>query len=334
MVIGGGPAGLAAAIAARLKGFDVTVADAAWPPIDKACGEGILPAGVAALHALGVSPVEEGIPFRGIRFITGDTSLEARFRTACGVAVRRTRLHDLLVRRATGLGIRFLWGTAIHGTSDLSQYQWIVGADGQRSTVRREILRAAPRAVSTRFGFRRHYDLSPWTDMVEVYWGRRCQVYVTPVGLTEIGVALLSRDSHLRLDAALCEFPLLKRRLLGGTFTSTERGAATVTRRLRRVFRGCKCLIGDASGSVDAITGDGLSLAFLQARALGDALAAGDLSFYQAEHRRLGRNAAIMSHALLCLDRFPRLRRIAFHALTVEPSILSHLLDRHAYERL
>ena len=45
-VIGGGPAGLAAAIAARGRGFRVLVADGAQPPIDKACGEGLLPTGV------------------------------------------------------------------------------------------------------------------------------------------------------------------------------------------------------------------------------------------------------------------------------------------------
>ena len=43
LVIGGGPAGLATAIAARMKGFDVTVVDGAKPPIDKACGEGLMP---------------------------------------------------------------------------------------------------------------------------------------------------------------------------------------------------------------------------------------------------------------------------------------------------
>ncbi|MGB8062426.1 MAG: FAD-binding protein, partial [Candidatus Sulfotelmatobacter sp.] len=44
-VIGGGPAGLAAAIAARKCGLRVIVADAAQPPIDKACGEGLMPDG-------------------------------------------------------------------------------------------------------------------------------------------------------------------------------------------------------------------------------------------------------------------------------------------------
>ena len=44
-VIGGGPAGLATAIAARQRGFDVVVADGAQPPIDKPCGEGLMPDG-------------------------------------------------------------------------------------------------------------------------------------------------------------------------------------------------------------------------------------------------------------------------------------------------
>src|SRR6201999_3423768 len=54
-VIGGGPAGLAAGIAARKKGFRVVVADGAQWPIEKACGEGLMPDSVAALRELGVS---------------------------------------------------------------------------------------------------------------------------------------------------------------------------------------------------------------------------------------------------------------------------------------
>ena len=69
-IVGGGPAGLAAAIAARLKGFDVVVADAAQPPIDKACGEGLMPDSSDALRRLGISfDPEQSFAFRGIRFI-------------------------------------------------------------------------------------------------------------------------------------------------------------------------------------------------------------------------------------------------------------------------
>src|SRR5689334_25022502 len=89
-VAGGGPAGLAAAIAARRRGLDVTLADGARPPIDKACGEGIMPDGVAAARALGVAV--DGVPFRGIRFRDGESTAEATFPRGEGLGMRRTEL--------------------------------------------------------------------------------------------------------------------------------------------------------------------------------------------------------------------------------------------------
>jgi flavin-dependent dehydrogenase len=55
-VIGGGPAGLAAAIAARQRGFAVAVADGLEPPVDKACGEGLMPDTLRVLRELGWMP--------------------------------------------------------------------------------------------------------------------------------------------------------------------------------------------------------------------------------------------------------------------------------------
>jgi hypothetical protein len=66
--------------------------------------------------------------------------------------------------------------------------------------------------ASWRFGFRRHYAMAPGSDFIEVHWGSRRQIYVTPVSPGQIGVALLSRDSHLRLDEALREFPELQQK--------------------------------------------------------------------------------------------------------------------------
>ena len=331
LVIGGGPAGLAAAIALRLRGFDVAVADASRPPIDKACGEGILPAGVEALRRLSVPlSATDGFPIRGIRFTESGASFDAPFSSAWGMGLRRIRLHDLLTSRAADLGVRLYWGTNVPSIRGLSSFGWIVGADGMHSRVRRQAGLDAARCPSSRFGFRRHYRLAPWTDMVEVCWGARCQIYVTPVGPDEIGVALLSRDSHLRLDAALPEFPVLQRRLAAARIASAERGASTTTRHLRRVFCGRTVLIGDASGSVDAIAGEGISLSFLQAFALADALAAGDLRVYQAKHRRLVRRPATMAKMLLLLDRLPWLRRIVWRGLAFEPSLGGRVLARYA----
>jgi len=327
LVVGGGPAGLAAAIALRLQGFSVTVADTRQPPIDAACGEGILPAGVDALGRLGVPlGAADGFPFRGIRFIEGAGSVEAPFSGASGIGVRRTRLHTLLTRRAMELEVRLLWGTRIAEPSSRSSFEWIVGADGQQSAVRRSAGLGAALSLSHRFGFRRHYRLAPWTNMVEVHWGARCQFYVTPVAPDEIGVALLTRDSHLRIDAALCEFPTLSRRLANAACTSSDRGSIISTRRLWHVTRDRTALVGDASGSLDAIAGEGLSLAFLQAHALADAIAAGDLRAYQARHRRLARRPLIMANLLLMLDRLSWLRPTIWRGLALEPSLLSRVL--------
>ena len=96
LVVGGGPAGLAAAIALRQKGIDVLVADALRPPIEKACGEGLMPDAQRDLAALGVR-LEGGAPFDGIAFFAGEHSVAAHFPQGLGVGIRRIRLHSLLL---------------------------------------------------------------------------------------------------------------------------------------------------------------------------------------------------------------------------------------------
>jgi flavin-dependent dehydrogenase len=337
-VVGGGPAGLAAAIAARQRGFDVVVADVARPPIDKACGEGLMPESIRALRALGVAfDSEQSFNFHGVRFVEGLMSVEANFPEASGIGVRRTCLHRLLVDRASEIGVSFLWGARVTGLTkdgalvdgNVVQCSYIVGADGQKSRVRAWAGLDRARHESIRYGFRRHYQMPPWTDQVEVHWGTGCQVYVTPVGPREVSVALLCNDSHERLEGALSHFPELNRRLAGAPFSSSERGAVTASRRLHRVVRDRTILIGDASGSVDAITGEGLCLSFRQAVALGDALSSGNLDSYQTEHRRLAQRPILMSRLLLLLDRFPKLRGQVLGTLAARPAIFAQLLAMH-----
>src|SRR5580700_8476017 len=93
-VVGGGPAGLAAAIAARMRGFRVIVADGTQPPITKACGEGLLPDARAALQELGVELRElDGYALRGIRFEDSRSSVSASFPDGHGLGMRREILH-------------------------------------------------------------------------------------------------------------------------------------------------------------------------------------------------------------------------------------------------
>lgn len=337
-VIGGGPAGLAAALAARRKGFDVTVADGARPPIDKACGEGLMPDGLAALRSLGVKlDAADAQPFGGIRFVDRGVSVEAAFPEGYALGVRRTILHSRMVEAATAAGVRMLWGAPVEGigadgvriAGGTVRTRWIVGADGFHSRVRRWAGLAAKPAVNQRFGFRIHYRVAPWSDFMELHWGADCQIYVTPVGEREVCAAIISGNRRLRCDEALARFPQLAARLAGAPHATAERGGVTANRRLPRVYRGNVALIGDASGSVDAITGEGLCLAFHQAVALAESLASGDLAPYQIAHRLLARRPTLMSKLMLTMGRRTWLRQPAFRAMAFEPRIFQTLLSFH-----
>ena len=338
-VIGGGPAGLAAAIAAQQQGLRVVVADGAQPPIDKACGEGLMPDGLRALERLGISlMLEDAHPFSGIRFVSSGISADAPFpHHDCGVAVRRTTLHRIMTERAMNLGVEFLWRTVVTGISKDSvqlgshrvRTRWIVGADGGRSRVRRWAGLDTGWRRNCRYAFRQHFHTTPWTDRMEMHWGARAQMYVVAVNQQTMCVALASHDPALRLQDALLQFPELQSRLHGSRADSAEKGAITTTCTLKRVCGGNVALIGDASGTVDAITGEGLCLSFNQAMVLAECLRSDDLGRYQQEHRRLSRRPRLMAGLLLTLDRRPWLQRRTLQVFRRRPEVFQHLLALH-----
>jgi len=350
LVVGGGPAGLAFAIRAAGRGFAVTLLDRARPPIDKACGEGLMPDGVELLAQLGVSfdpHLREARPFRGICYVDGETVAEGRFPTRPGLGVRRLHLHRRLVERASEAGVELLWGvraTGLAGDPALPRGvetesgelagRWIVGADGLRSGVRRWVGLEAPPARRRRFGVRRHVHLRPWSDLVEVYWERGCEAYVTPVGEEEVGVALLWEPARVRgeagFDRLLERFPALSRRLAGAHAASRDRGMGPLEQPVGGVRRGRVALLGDAAGYVDAITGEGLSLAFHQAFALAEALEVGDLGPYASACRRLRRLPDALTRALLAVERRPWLRRRVIAALAADRELFSRILAVHS----
>lgn len=345
LVIGGGPAGLSAAIALRQRGASVHVAEALRPPIDKACGEGLMPDSREELSRLGIPLASsDGAEFRGIHFANRNSGrtdcVTAQFAHGTGLGVRRPHLHARMVERAEALGVRLAWGVHVElrergevlVNGQPCSYGHLAGADGQASAVRRWAGLDNGSVLSKRFGFRRHFRVQPWSDNVEVHWGRHGQAYVTPVGQEELCIAAIVRDPRTRMDQVLDAIPFLRDRLRGLDTTSRERGAVTTTRRLSCVARDRVALIGDASGSADAITGEGLAMVFRQAHLLAAAIERGDLSHYAHGHPAILRLPMTMARMMLLMDHWPWFRDRTMRMLAAEPALFSRLLGVHMGE--
>jgi flavin-dependent dehydrogenase len=341
-VLGGGPAGLAAALALRQRGCSVALYDARYPPIDKACGEGLMPESVRLLQGLGITlGSEDGAEFAGISFHDESSAAHGAFSSGKGLGVRRTRLHSRMAARAVEMGIALHWGAVVRALpgngfaaagSPIHANAFVI-ADGLCSALAAAAGFREQRCSSTRYASRQPFRCAPWSNSVEVHWGRHEQLYVTPVGEHEVSIALLTSDPRRRVCDALPEFSEVAWRLANAAATSSVRGAVTRTRTLREVLRGNVAVLGDASGSVDAITGEGLLSAFRQARALSDALAAGKLERYAAAHQRIARNPRRMARLLLLLDRHPRLEKHFTAALANRPESFAALLRVHLGEQ-
>lgn len=342
LIVGGGPAGLAAAIALRQRGADVLVADALQPPIDKPCGEGLMPDSRRELARLGMAlDASHGAEFRGILFADSGARCAAEFPGGTGIGVRRPTLHRLQLERAAELGVRMVWsapvtareGEAIRVGGEKCAFRWLIGADGLASPVRKWAGLEPADVRSRRFGFRAHFRVPPWSEYVEIHWGSRGQVYVTPVGPQEVCVAAITRQSGVRLRNILAGIPFLREKLGDAARSTPERGALTLTRRLRRVTRGNVTLIGDASGSADAITGEGLATSFRQALLLAESLAGGTLEVYEARHASTLALPHRMAAMMLLLDRFSGLRTRALRVLAARPELFRKLLAVHVGEQ-
>lgn len=337
VVVGGGPAGLATAIEARLAGLEVVVLDRRNPPVDAACGEGLMPAGVRRLLGLGVIlPEKEVGRIHGIRYRDGGRAAEARFRDGMGLGVRRRTLHQALVDRAAALGADLRWGVSVTSLRDggvqtdghgAVSGRWVVAADGRLSGVRRLAGIDVRMPRRRRFGVRRHYRVTPWTEMVEVYWTDAGEAYVTPVGPDTIGIAMLTDCRPADFDGLLDGVPELADRVRGAEIVTRDRGAGPFGQRPRTVISGGVALVGDASGCLDPITGEGLSVAMGQARALVAAVVADDIEAYAGDHARLSRVPRMLTSLLLGVEGRPSARRLVVRVCASCPRLFSWMVD-------
>jgi flavin-dependent dehydrogenase len=342
-IVGGGPSGLATAIALRQRGLDVAIADSLVPPIDKACGEGIMPDSRHELSQLGITlQPEHGSEFAGIRFVDEQSAVSAEFTSGAGFGIRRLTLHRLLLDRARALGVRMLWDAHVSLVDGQPPqidgqrigYRYLVGADGQSSRMRRWAgLHHKTQLLSKRFGFRAHFRMAPWSTHVEVHWGPLGQAYVTPVSDQEICISVMTRHhENVRFADVVNGIPFLREKIAGAETTTRERGAVTTTCKLKHVVSGNVALVGDASGSADAITGEGLGMGFRQAHLLANAIEQDDLTLYASGHGSILRLPQMMARAMLLMDRWPLLRARVLRVLASRPSLFGEMLRVHLGE--
>ncbi len=176
-----------------------------------------------------------------------------------------------------------------------------------------------------RYGLRRHYRIAPWADVVEVHWTRDAEAYVTPVADDVVGVAILGPGVGARraggsgsgsgrnggavasgagggaaFDRLLVQFPALRERLVGAEAIGSDRGAGPLRQAVpRRVSADGVLLVGDASGYIDALTGEGIGVALAQARVLADCLAVGRPGDYERAWLRATRSSRWLTEGLL-----------------------------------
>ncbi|MBL8931078.1 MAG: NAD(P)/FAD-dependent oxidoreductase [Kineosporiaceae bacterium] len=336
LIAGGGPIGLATAIEAATEGMTVRVLEPREAPIDKACGEGLMPSARVALARLGVHP--SGREFVGIRYLDADArrSAEARFPEGPGLGVRRTDLSAELTDRALEVGVDLVREAAEvprSGSDSVTvgahRARWFVAADGLRSPTREALgLNGFPGPVgSRRFGLRRHYHVSAWTDLVEVYWSRHAEAYVTPVGEDLVGVALLCAPGR-RFGDWLADFAGLQTRLDGARPANAVRGAGPLRQSVTRRVSGRTLLVGDAAGYVDALTGEGISVGLRCAHELVRCLLADRPQDYEVAWRRATRSYRVLTGGLLAVTSRPLVRRALVPAAARWPALFSAAVGR------
>jgi flavin-dependent dehydrogenase len=311
LVAGGGPAGLATAILGARSGLEVVVVERRQGPVDKACGEGLMPHAVELLQCLGVQPA--GKPFRGITYLDGRHRVTGLFRGGTGRGVRRTVLHAGLLAAATAAGVRIEQGdvgavsqnaASVHCNGFHARY--LAAADGLHSPIRAALGLAQASRGPRRWGIRRHLVMTPWSDCVEVYWSDDAEAYVTPVADDCVGVAILTSrrggfDEHLRA------LPALQERVCGQA-DGHDRAAGPLRQRVRSRTAGRVMLVGDAAGYVDALTGEGLGIAFGAAQLLVDCVTADRPEDYDRRWRRMSRRYRLLTATVLQASGMPVVR--------------------------
>jgi flavin-dependent dehydrogenase len=334
VVVGGSVAGATAARELARRGLRVALVERATFPRFKACGEGLLPHGVAALRESGIEV--DGVRVRGLRFVSpSGATAEADFPAGHGLVVRRDRFDAYLFRAAAETpGVTAFEATVYD--PDRFPARWIVGADGLRSQFHRQPEFPASPPALRRVGLTTHMrGLEVDRERVEVLIHDSGELYLAPSDGDEALVACLFRQDDLppggtnedRVLHLLLSLEVLRGRTRGVSFTTPVLAAAPLGLRVGAVAAGTTLLVGDAAGAPDPVTGEGMALAILSARAAAEAISKGRPEEYERERRRLAAGSEWLGRWLLRATRYPAIADRVVASLVEHPDLFVKLLE-------
>ncbi len=362
IVVGAGPAGSATALGLARRGYRVTIVDRSTFPRSKPCGEYLNPGAVDALDRLGVlrTVAASGVSLSGMHVAGPDGgTVWASFPAGRGLLVPRERLDHLLLLEAARCGAHVMdecrvdavtpgrlpvvtgrhRGRAVRLTARL-----IVGADGLRSVVARRNGALAPAA-------RGHYtvgavfeDLRAATPRGDLHlgpgWYAGAALYGGGVGNVVVAVsrAQFRRDgSDLQtvFERACAPLPALSQIMRGARRVTPFVSVGPLGYGRRCAVDDGILLVGDAAGTIDPMTGEGICLALrgaeLAARTADAALAKGDaarerLAAYDRSRTAAFRHTWMVSRLLQRVIRHPALAALLLRRLADRPRLASRLL--------
>jgi flavin-dependent dehydrogenase len=349
VIVGAGPAGSALATMLGEGGTDVALLDSSLFPRDKACGEGLMPAGTAVLERLGIAldpyPALGGVTYRVPRggsargdFMDGKTGCCARrlaFDTVMAErAAATSHVHASFGCDALGLEAR-AGGWRVNTAAGDITTRLVVGADGLHSQVARWMGWArAPRrpyryALVSHAAARGH-----GIDRVFVTVLDGCEVYTAPTSPDELLVAVLGSKSGLRREDESARDAYSRHVAEAhpelSVAGSEVRGAGPFWVRPSAVAGRGVFLIGDAGGFLDPLTGDGMSDALVAASRLAgilNARGANAEAAYLSWEAGQWRRRTFVSRLALLLTGSSVLARRALRRLQRRPVTLNRLLE-------
>jgi 2-polyprenyl-6-methoxyphenol hydroxylase-like FAD-dependent oxidoreductase len=331
VVVGAGPAGLGAAIAAARRGLSVLVLESAPILPEESCGEVLLPRAMAALERLGVLPgLEPAVRFPGIRFVHEEGRAAEAVLPGGGLGLRRSVLLSGLARRAQSLGVHVCFrsrvedveterdAAVVHASSGSVRARLVIGADGLRSTLRRVAGLDRPARRRGVYGFRLVCSRRPWTEFLEVYLDRFGEAVVSPVSPDAVDLTFTGQPSHSDLaspEGSWERFSKLRERLGAEPTVFRPRGVGPMESRARRRVADRLVLLGDAAGAVDSFLPDGLRVALESVLVLEEELPEASqadftersLRRFDRRVRRLVRRCETAGRVLLWVARRPPL---------------------------